>query len=518
MRITTCLFALAIFLSSAANAASVGSGFTYQGQLTSNGSPVTGPYDFQFALYNLANGGSAVDTLTQSGLTVSEGLINASLDFTDVPYNGQALWVEVRVRPGGSSGAYTTLAPRQALTPTPYALFALSGNPGQQGPPGSMGAIGPAGPQGPPGVVTLPFTGSGSDPSAAFSATNTGSGNGIVGQTTSAASGVYGGSANGAGYGVAGRAGAGSGIGAPTHTGVLGDSDSGRGVLGLSSSSNGVQGASSTGSGVYGTTAGTSGQSGAAGVWGDSHNFYGVWGTTVAGDGVHGNSTSGAGAWGESSGSDGVHGHTSSAAGTKSGVAGFGDGNNNGVFGLSTNGDGVRGIGINGNGIEGDSSGSASGVYGQNSSAGGYGVFGRNTAGGYGIGTDGPAFQTRSQGGWVKAMAHVVPVGAGGTAGHTITRCFNSQLPASAATTPPCGFTEGEPASGHVDIGFGFEVDDRFVVATGGDRYHTLAVCGNLDVPSIDCNNPASTSVISIYTYNTLSSNFLDEQFTIIVY
>ena len=46
----------------------------------------------------------------------SRGLVNASIDFTDVPFNGQALFVEVRVRAGGSSGEFHgALSPRQSL-------------------------------------------------------------------------------------------------------------------------------------------------------------------------------------------------------------------------------------------------------------------------------------------------------------------------------------------------------------------------------------------------------------------
>ncbi len=113
----------------------LGSGITYQGQLVDGGSPANGSFDFQFALYTSAKDGVAVDTLDVPDLAVSGGLVNATLDFTDVPYSGQALWIEVRVRPGASTDSFTTLTPRQALSAAPYALFALSGNAGPPGPP-----------------------------------------------------------------------------------------------------------------------------------------------------------------------------------------------------------------------------------------------------------------------------------------------------------------------------------------------------------------------------------------------
>jgi hypothetical protein len=41
-------------------------------------------------------------------------------------FGGDARWLEVDVRPGASAGSYNTLTPRQALTATPYALYALN--------------------------------------------------------------------------------------------------------------------------------------------------------------------------------------------------------------------------------------------------------------------------------------------------------------------------------------------------------------------------------------------------------
>ncbi len=76
---------------------------------------------------------------------VSAGPNNAPLDFTDVPYDGQALWIEVSVRAAGGGG-FTVLSPRQAINAAPYALFAASGNPGPLGPAGATGPQGPAGP------------------------------------------------------------------------------------------------------------------------------------------------------------------------------------------------------------------------------------------------------------------------------------------------------------------------------------------------------------------------------------
>lgn len=106
-----------------AGAAPVGTAFTYQGYLTEGTGPANGVYDFQIRLYDAASLGSQVgNTVTVNDKTVSGGLFTVSLDFGASPFTGSGRWLEIGVRPGASSGSYTPLSPRQALTPTPYAL------------------------------------------------------------------------------------------------------------------------------------------------------------------------------------------------------------------------------------------------------------------------------------------------------------------------------------------------------------------------------------------------------------
>ena len=101
------------------------------------------------------------------------------------------------------------------------------------------------------------------------------------------------------------------------------------------------------------------------------------------------------------------------------------------------------------------------GVYG----TGDIGVFGTSSTGNNAMVADGNVSQSRTGGGWVKAMAYVNALNAP----YTIVRCFNSSLSGAAATTPPCGITFTEEPSGAPakwEFNFGFEVDDRFVSAT----------------------------------------------------
>jgi hypothetical protein len=99
--------------------------FTYQGRLDQSGTPVSGLYDFEFRLFGVATGGSPLTPVyTTNDLLVSNGVFTAQLDFgADTFFGGDPRWLEIAVRPGASAGSYTTLAPRQELRPTPYALY-----------------------------------------------------------------------------------------------------------------------------------------------------------------------------------------------------------------------------------------------------------------------------------------------------------------------------------------------------------------------------------------------------------
>jgi hypothetical protein len=101
-----------------------GTAFTYQAQLNDGGAPASGMYDLQFTIYDLATGGSAVGaTLTNGAVGVTNGLFAVRLDFGPGAFNGAQRWLEIGVRTNGP-GAFLILSPRQAITPTPYAITA----------------------------------------------------------------------------------------------------------------------------------------------------------------------------------------------------------------------------------------------------------------------------------------------------------------------------------------------------------------------------------------------------------
>lgn len=329
--------------------ASVGSSFSYQGQLKDAGGLVNGFCDLQFRLFDASAGGTQIGaTQTVIDTVVQNGFFSADLDFGDGVFNGAARWLAVNVRCPSGSGSYTALTPRQSLSATPYALGLV---------PGAVVVSEKTNPTGDP--MPAAFTGR-------ASASN--------------------------GYAIA----------------LLGETNTpnGRAVAGDSYSSNG-------GTGVWGWSGATSGPAGGVRGTAYSPEGAGVWASNEAtsgeGKGVIGDSQSpdGTGVFGyNDNGGDGVVGIVDGPkANEGTGVVGLNlstSGEGNGVLGDSNSPDGAGVFGINqdgGAGVVGISDHGGSGVHGAAFISGdSYGVSGVHYATtGWGIGvyglshSDGPA-------------------------------------------------------------------------------------------------------------------------------
>ena len=340
----------------AGNLDTVDEAFTYQGRLRNDSGPVDGSCDFQFTLYDADTGGTQIGvTQTDLNVPVDNGLFTVKLSFPDA-FRGEARWLQVAVRCPAGSGSYTTLYPRQEVTPAPYALTLrpgaeirgessfpllfvhnLSSGIGVEGASdNSAGVVGQS--EHYAGVMGL-------------SSGTTTNAIGVYGQATAASgqtTGVYGTTASVNGTGVAGEA--------------LADSGDGMGVKGITNSASGT--------GVYGWAPDTAGSDGRPyGVYGYSGAGYGVYGYSMAastnGKGLCGvaGATSGTtyGVWGESYSTNGR------------GVLGYAkatSGDTRGVWGLS---DSTIGTGVYGS--AGATSGTNYGVYGWSDSPSGYGGY-----------------------------------------------------------------------------------------------------------------------------------------------
>ena len=98
--------------------------FAYQGQLKESGTPASGVYDLQFTLYTAQAGGIELKSIVHEDVAVVNGLFTVKLDFGQAAFDSKESWLDVAVRAGHSADAFTSLSPRQRLSPTPYAIFA----------------------------------------------------------------------------------------------------------------------------------------------------------------------------------------------------------------------------------------------------------------------------------------------------------------------------------------------------------------------------------------------------------
>jgi len=102
--------------------------FTYQGRIEIPGAPPVTTADFRFYLCNSPTENSFVfSPIFVNSVPVDHGLFTATLDFTSKAFSdGKPKWLRIDVRSPGGSGSYTTLSPRQPVTPAPLAA-GLSG-------------------------------------------------------------------------------------------------------------------------------------------------------------------------------------------------------------------------------------------------------------------------------------------------------------------------------------------------------------------------------------------------------
>ncbi|MBI4579638.1 MAG: hypothetical protein HY718_08055 [Planctomycetes bacterium] len=331
--------------------------FTYQGFLRDGGAPAEGEYDLRFRLYDqAAEFATLLGEAVHDDVQVTASLFSVELNFGEAVWNGQERWLEIAVRPGDSTGAFTALEPRQHITAVPYAVHALK----------SVTAS----------ALTLPFSATVQTAVPALLINNTstqGSGEALsvltsvesgaavrarATSTTGFAFGVWGTSSSG--WGVFGQA-TGSG-----NYGVRGESDSGAGGY-FESPHSGVVGIGGSGSGVFGS------------AWASSGEAYGVQGesASTSGRGVFGRATANSGTTygvrGESNSPDGLGGYFSSRRMGVQGIAtsGFVGETTTGVWGQSANSSG-RGV----FGVATANSGTTYGVRGESASTDGVGVFG----------------------------------------------------------------------------------------------------------------------------------------------
>jgi hypothetical protein len=102
--------------------APLSTGFTYQGRLDKDGSPVNDDCDMAFRLYDQAAGGAQVGSAITATVPITDGLFTITLGFGANAFTGDRRWLGIEVD-CEEDGTYADLG-RQELTTAPYALYA----------------------------------------------------------------------------------------------------------------------------------------------------------------------------------------------------------------------------------------------------------------------------------------------------------------------------------------------------------------------------------------------------------
>lgn len=115
----------------------LGPGFTYQGEIQRNGTPVNGTIHLRFTLWDAAGSGQPPTGGNQLGVNqlltdvpVSDGVftvtLNAGGEFGGNVFDGNERWLQIEVCADPGCSSLSILSPRQPLTGTPYSLRTLS--------------------------------------------------------------------------------------------------------------------------------------------------------------------------------------------------------------------------------------------------------------------------------------------------------------------------------------------------------------------------------------------------------
>jgi hypothetical protein len=184
--------------------------------------------------------------------------------------------------------------------------------------------------------------------------------------------------------------------------------------------------------------------------------------------------------------------------------------NTYGVAGGSSSGLGAGVFGVNnnafsGNGVYGEANNNSGAVEGDNfNPGGGAGVIG---SGAWGFYTENNVHQGLSSGGWVKGL-----IAYSGFSGGRIIECYNFNIPGSAATVPPCGFSVTRLDVGDYLVDLGFEVDNRFLSVTPSQTSSPFTACTN---DAAACLHTLTANQAEVSFFN---GTFQEAKFFLVVY
>lgn len=131
MQLQSCLASVAVMVCACSLAAAQTSGFTYQGLLRGAETPAQGVFDISVTPFREATGGDPLAAAACfDNITVADGTFTLSLPFS-VPVDGSQMFLQFAVRSDtgqtcANTSGFTTLSPRQAVTPAPISLYTVA--------------------------------------------------------------------------------------------------------------------------------------------------------------------------------------------------------------------------------------------------------------------------------------------------------------------------------------------------------------------------------------------------------
>lgn len=123
-----CVFLTVLALAADASAAQ----FTAQLRMARDGAPIKGVQQVEFALFDAATAGTSLSVWAADPIAFEQGLVTLGFSVDPAQLQGQARWVEVRIREPVSN-AWVALSPRIGLTNVPITIAAQRPMPGAVG-------------------------------------------------------------------------------------------------------------------------------------------------------------------------------------------------------------------------------------------------------------------------------------------------------------------------------------------------------------------------------------------------
>ena len=100
--------------------------FNFQGRLNDGTTAANGHYDLRFKLFDDLTGGIQIgNTISRPNTTVINGVFSVVLNFGSSSFTSGDRYLEIGVRPGGSSDPYIILGARQPILSSPFSVSAI---------------------------------------------------------------------------------------------------------------------------------------------------------------------------------------------------------------------------------------------------------------------------------------------------------------------------------------------------------------------------------------------------------